>query len=403
MSETWQKKKLKFVAPSARHILPSRLGGTRYIGLENIESGTGKLLLETEQEQVDSSVVAFDERSVLFGKLRPYLAKVATPDFCGVASTEIMVFEPAHGNDRRFLSYSLLSDEFIKRVSAMVDGAKMPRANPDDVLSLRLAVPPPTEQGRIAGYLDEATGKVDRLVALRRRQMELLREQRVALIQQAVTRGLNPNAPIKDSGVAWLGQIPRHWEVKRNKFIFRETDSRSSDGSEELLTVSHITGVTPRAEKEEVNMFLAESTEGYKRVDIDDLAINTMWAWMGALGFSKYRGIVSPSYNVYRFRSSACVAYYDLLFRSPQFTKEIIRHSTGIWESRLRLYPHAFFEIRSPIPSLAEQKAIVAHVETVTGQTEALLSAYTRQLELLTEYRAALIHECVTGQHAVPN
>jgi type I restriction enzyme S subunit len=401
MSVHWQRMRLKFIAPTVRKILPSRPEGMRYIGLENIEAGTGKLLLNTEQEQVDSSVIAFDEHSVLFGKLRPYLAKVAMPDFDGVASTEIMVLEPTDGNERRFLAYSLLSDEFIKRVSSMTDGAKMPRANPDDVLNLRLCVPKAAEQHRIADYLDEQTAKIDNLMNMRRRQMALLKEQRAALIQRAVTRGLNPNALMKESGLPWLGNIPAHWEVKRNKTIFREIDNRSVDGSEELLSVSHLTGVTPRAQKEEVNMFLAESNEGYKRVDIGDLAINTMWAWMGALGFSNYSGIVSPSYNVYRIRTEAVSTYYDLLFRSPNFTKEIIRHSTGVWESRLRLYPQAFFEIRSPAPPLEEQREIVSYVEKTTGQTERVLKLIVRQLNLLAEYRAALIHECITGQRRI--
>ena len=189
--------------------------------------------------------------------------------------------------------------------------------------------------------------------------------------------------------------------MKRNKALFREIDKRSKDGSEELLTVSHITGVTPRAQKEEVNMFLAESNEGYKIVEVGDLAINTMWAWMGALGFSSYNGIVSPSYNVYRFRTSANVDYYNLLFRSPNFTKEIIRYSTGIWESRLRLYPQGFFEIRSPVPPIEEQAGIVDFVEKETGKTENVVSVLSRQIELLQEYRVALIHECVTGQRVV--
>jgi type I restriction enzyme S subunit len=187
----------------------------------------------------------------------------------------------------------------------------------------------------------------------------------------------------------------------RSKHIFRELDIRSTDGSEELLSVSHLTGVTPRAQKEDVNMFLAESNEGYKRVEVGDLAINTMWAWMGALGFSHYCGIVSPSYNVYRFRTSACTDYYDLLFHIPNFVKEMTRHSTGVWESRLRLYPKAFFEIRCPVPPPEEQRAIANYVQETTGKTEQILAALTRQVDHLTEYRAALIHECVTGQRRV--
>ena len=103
----------------------------------------------------------------------------------------------------------------------------------------------------------------------------------------------------KDSGVEWIGKIPKHWETRRNKHVFNERNERSVSGDEELLTVSHITGVTPRSEKN-VNMFLAQTLEGYKHCSRGNLAINTMWAWRGALGFSEFDGIVSPSYNVYR-------------------------------------------------------------------------------------------------------
>lgn len=204
MNEDWKEIRLKFVAPSVRQILSARSGGMRYLGLENIESRTGRLLLDTEQEQVESSVVCFDQNSVLFGKLRPYLAKVAMPDFHGVATTEIMVFKPTNQIDRRFLFYLLLSDGFIKKVSAMTDGAKMPRVDPKDILNLRFAIPSIGTQRRIAAYLDEQTAKIDKLTTNRlppntekltgllERKIALLQEYRASLIHECVTgeRGL---------------------------------------------------------------------------------------------------------------------------------------------------------------------------------------------------------------------
>ena len=183
----WELKRLKYIAPLRRDLLPGRPEGLRYLGLENIEAHTGRLLLDSEQEAVDSSVVAFDEESVLFGKLRPYLAKVAVPDFTGVGSSELLVFQPRPDTDRRFLYYALLAQDFVGRVSAMVDGAKMPRAEPAEVANLSLYAPPLPEQRRIANYLDEQTAKIDRLIELRRRQIELLAEQRAALINECVT------------------------------------------------------------------------------------------------------------------------------------------------------------------------------------------------------------------------
>ena len=111
----------------------------------------------------------------------------------------------------------------------------------------------------------------------------LLEQKRAALISCAVTRGLNPKAPAKPSGLDWLGDIPAHWGLERSKRYFIERDERSVTGDEEMLTVSHITGVTPRSEKD-VNMFEADSNEGYKLASPDQLVINTLWAWMGAMG-----------------------------------------------------------------------------------------------------------------------
>lgn len=313
-------------------------------------------------------------------------------------SDNALVFIPKHGAlDIDYGFYALKS----LRLERLVTQSAQPLLTGGDLIGQSIILPTVVEQRRIAFYLDAQTTKIDHLIALRHKQIDLLKEQRASLIQEAVTCGLNPNVPMKDSGIPWLREIPAHWEVKRNKVLFREIDKRSNDGSEELLTVSHITGVTPRAQKEDVNMFLAESNEGYKIVEVGDLAINTMWAWMGALGFSNYSGIVSPSYNVYRFRTAANVEYYNLLFRSPNFTKEIIRYSTGIWESRLRLYPQGFFEIRSPVPPIEEQADIVDFVEKETGKTEHVVSVLSRQIDLLQEYRAALIHECVTGQREI--
>lgn len=148
-------------------------------------------------------------------------------------------------------------------------------------------------------------------------------------------------------------------------------------------------------------MFLAASNVGYKIVNQDDLAINTMWAWMGALGFSRFSGIISPSYNVYRLKYNAVIDYYNYLFRTSTFITEITRNSTGVWESRLRLYPQAFFEIRCPVPPIEEQRAIVNYIEAQTGMTDRVVASLTQQITLLQEYRTALIHESVSGQKKI--
>lgn len=417
MKAGWQQKRLKFVAPSARQILPARPAGSRYVGLENIESGTGRMLLETEQDQVDSSVVAFSERSVLFGKLRPYLAKVALPDFSGVASTEIMVFEPAQKNDRRFLFYSLLSDEFIKRVSGMVDGAKMPRANPDDILDLCLAVPSSIEQQRIAAYLDSATGKIDRLMSLRRWQMELLREQRAALIQQAVTRGLNPSAPLKDSGLPWLSQIPKHWQLlKLRRVTLSRCDGPFGSGLKSETYVSNgvrvirLQNIRCGSFNDDDRAFI--DPDYYKQLgDHDVLPGDVLIAGLGDDKNPVGRACVAPETIGPAMVKADCFRFrLNTLKANPSFVAIQLScvaaaqdgaFASGTTRQRINLTETASREIALPPPD--EQGEILAYIQRETAKLDGLHRSYERQLELLAGYRASLIHECVTGQRPVPN
>ena len=214
-------------------------------------------------------------------------------------------------------------------------------------------------------------------------------------------RGLNPAARLRPSGIDWLGDVPAHWEVERTRRLFTERDQRSATGEEEMLTVSHLTGVTPRSEKN-VNMFEAETNEGYKLCLAGDLAINTLWAWMGAMGVARVDGIVSPAYNVYIPGPRLDPDYVDGLVRIPVFAQEVTRYSKGVWSSRLRLYPEGFFEAYFPVPSLDEQREIVRHIATETAKIDRLRAATEHSITLLKERRGALIAAAVTGQIDIP-
>jgi type I restriction enzyme S subunit len=149
-------------------------------------------------------------------------------------------------------------------------------------------------------------------------------------------------------------------------------------------------------------MFEAETTEGYKVCLAGDLVINTLWAWMGAMGVSPVNGIVSPAYNVYQPGPRLDPKFVDALVRIPIFAQEVTRYSKGVWSSRLRLYPEGFFEVFLPVPSIDEQRAIVAHISAETAKLDAMRSATGRTIALLKERRAALIAAAVTGEIDVP-
>ncbi|MDT9196492.1 restriction endonuclease subunit S [Limnospira sp. PMC 1042.18] len=290
-----------------------------------------------------------------------------------------------------------LASWFIKELEHKAHGSTMQHLTWNAFGNFPVLLPPMPEQKAIAHYLDKETAKIDQLIEAKKRLLELLDEKRRALITHAVTRGLNPDVPMRDSGVEWIGEIPKHWKVEFAKWLFKEIDDRSTTGQEELLTVSHITGITPRSEKD-VNMFKAESMEGYKVCQSGDLIINTLWAWMGAMGVSFQPGIVSPSYHVYRPQGEYHPVYLDYLVRIPIFAEEAIRYSKGVWISCLRLYPEEFFQILLPVPPLEEQYKIGKYLMEKTKKLDNLSIATKKTMDLLQERRTSLITAAVTGQ-----
>ena len=208
---------------------------------------------------------------------------------------------------------------------------------------------------------------------------------------------MNNYKTYKDSDVIWLGTIPKPWKTVRCKHIFHEVSDCNSTGNETLLTVSHITGVTPRSEKS-VNMFFAETMAGYKKVREGDLIINTMWAWMGALGISKVSGICSPAYNIYRNNKAVDFysGYFNYLFRTPNFIVEMTRFSKGIVDSRLRLYPKDFYRIQTCLPSFREQTAIANYLDNKTQAIDKKINLLEKKIGYYQELRRSTINETVT-------
>lgn len=208
---------------------------------------------------------------------------------------------------------------------------------------------------------------------------------------------MRPYAEYKKSAVSWIGTIPSHWPEERVKLYFKEIDERSETGSEEMLSVSHITGVTPRSQKN-VSMFKAESNIGQKRCQPGDIVINTMWAWMSALGVSNHNGIVSPSYGVYRPRTMRDYDSYflDHLLRVNGYKAEYTCRSTGIRSSRLRLYPDKFLSMRIICPPRDEQKQITMFLKSQDVLFRKFFRNKRRLIELLKEQKQNIINQAVT-------
>ena len=310
-----------------------------------------------------------------------------------------IICRPTGIKNKRFLAYCLESISFRNQIRQQVKGVKVYSITQSILKNTKIWLPSEPEQALIAQFLDQKTALIDQAIAIKKQQIKLLNERKQIIIQQAVTQGLNPNAPMKDSGVEWIGKIPEHWEVKKAKYLFYEVDERSTTGAEELLSVSHTTGVTPRSEKN-VNMFLAENYAGSKLCEKHDLVMNTMWAWMGALGVSKQIGIVSPSYAVYRQKQRGIFndIYLEYLLKSTKYVELYNKVSTGLHSSRLRFYSHKFFSMKIGFPSYEEQTKIVAYLQKSTKKVEHYIEHQKQQIQALKEYRTTLINSAVTGK-----
>lgn len=210
--------------------------------------------------------------------------------------------------------------------------------------------------------------------------------------------GLKPYAEYKGSGQKWLGSIPAHWNVRRTKLILREVDSRSTTGKEQLLRVSQYTGVTQRkpTDGSESPDTRAASLVGYKRVTVNDLVINIMLAWNGSMGVSRYDGIASPAYCVYRLNRGAHPWYFHELFRLPLYKGRIKAASTGVIESRLRLYSDDLGRIEAILPPPDEQAAIVRFLDHANRKIDGFIRAKRKLIGLLNEQKQAIIHRAVT-------
>ena len=307
----------------------------------------------------------------------------------------LCAIRPQRHWDARFAWWAL--HEARHQLNSVSTGSTYDAVSIEDIGNLLIETPALGAQRAIANYLDRETARLDALVIEKERLLELLAKKRSALITHAITRGLDSHTQLRDAGIPWLGEIPAHWETERARWLFRERDERSDTGEEDLLTVSHLTGVTLRSEKD-VNMFEAATKKGYKICLPGDLVINTMWAWMGAMGVSSLVGIVSPAYNVYEPRARFDPSYVDALVRLSGFAQEVTRYSKGVWSSRLRLYPEEFFAVSLPVPPLREQREIVAHIANETCKLDELRDATERTAVLLKERRAVLISAAVTGQ-----
>lgn len=298
---------------------------------------------------------------------------------------------------KKYLAYLFNSIQWRSQIRSQVNGVKVYTVNRDILKQSYIFIPSNEEQLIIVDYLDKVTSKIDAAIAQQQRMIELLNERKQIIINDAVTKGLDPNVKMKDSEVEWIGEIPEHWEMKRLKTILSIKDEKNSDPSATLLSVYTAIGVKPRKElKERGNK--ANTVINYKIVNKGDLIVNRLLAWMGACGLSNYDGVTSPDYDVYAFRSGYNRLYYELYFRNTHFKSDCYKYGHGIMMMRWRTYPDEFLNIMIPVPPLEEQTAIYNHINPLINNIAAYIEKCNNQITLLQERKQIIINDVVTGK-----
>lgn len=323
----------------------------------------------------------------------------------GIVSPAYIILSVSKQLDTDFANYLFRSSPIVALYYCCSKSVGSIQRNLDwqELKSKSIFIPSLPEQKQIVKYLNQKVTLIDNYIVKKRKQIELLNEQKQALVAHIVTRGLNPNAKFKDSGISWIGEIPDEWEVKKIRSLFKESKESSKDGKGTLLSLSQYTGVKPKSECEKTGMFEAESTVGYNIVHKGQFVMNIMLAWNGSYAVSELDGIISPSYCIFDFIPKCEKKYFDYLLRIKAYSGAFKTKSSGLIDSRLRLYPVKFYTFPIPIPPLPEQKQIVEYLDKKTKKINSLIENINRQIELLQEYKQRLIADVVTGKVNVQN
>ena len=339
-----------------------------------------------------------NEGDVVFNRFKARLFAVSAYD--GVVSPDYAVYKT---KGRANLDYlvALFSTQhyraaFDRKASGIGDGFS--RLYTADLFSMYAILPPKEEQDKMMSWLNKQTTLIESLKCQKEKELQTLYELKQVVIASVVSRGLNPNVQLKDSGIPWIGLIPAHWDTIRIRGLFKESDEKTIDETGTLLSLSQYTGISLKSDAGKTGMFEAESTLGYKVVHPGQFVMNIMLAWNGSYAVSDLEGIISPAYCVFDFRIDCNKKYYDYLLRTKAYSGAFKTQSRGIIDSRLRLYPYKFYAFRTLVPPIEEQDAIVDYIESKTTKIDNMIESLKTEIERLSEYKQRLISDVVTGQ-----
>ena len=310
---------------------------------------------------------------------------------------------PREQSDAKYYDWlfhtTMFADEFYKWGHGIVDD--LWTTNWQDMKRISIPVPPMHEQKKIADFLDEKCAEIDTVIEKTKATIEEYKKLKQSVITQAVTKGIRPNRPMKDSGIEWIGEIPADWDVSLLKYSLKW---KSEKGKPEatVLSLYRDYGVIPKDSRDDNHNVTSLDTSNYKVVSVGDFVINKMKAWQGSMAVSEFEGIVSPAYHVCEITNpNIFKKYLHYLLRNHLYLPEYARLSTGMRIGQWDLGYDDFKNIPYILPSYEEQQEIVDFIENGCDKFDELIATKTSLLSELESYKKSLIYEYVTGKKEV--
>lgn len=313
--------------------------------------------------------------------------------------------------DVRYYNYIFQTTMFQRSLYGLGNGILIKESGNGKLNTIRMRIPmdkfgglfipvaPAKEQSRIADYLDTKCAEIDVLAADIQTQIDTLEQYKRSVITEAVTKGLEPDVEMKDSGIQWIGMMPAHWDCIRGKYILKciQKPVRDDDG---VITCFRDGEVTLRSNRREDGFTMADKEIGYQGIDVGDLVVHGMDGFAGAIGISDSRGKASPVLNVLDTEQNKRYIMYFL--RSMAYSDVFLALATGIRVRSCDLRWNKLSELFYPVPPLEEQEAIVDYIDSILRRTDEVIAAKKEQLSTLEAYKKSLIYEYVTGKKEVP-
>ena len=302
---------------------------------------------------------------------------------------------------RRFIYYVLPFT--LQYINTLTYATTVKHLANGDILNSFIAFPSLSIQKNITCYLDKNCSNIDSILSKTRASIEEYKKLKQAVITQAVTKGVRGEREMKDSGVEWIGEIPAEWSVQRIKTIFSTRNERNYLPLEQVNLISLYTdkGVVQHCDIEKTTGNKASNADGYKKVYPNDMIVNIILCWMGAIGRSNYAGVTSPAYDVYVPSSKIECKFYHYYFRTLGFSGDCYKNGRGIMAMRWRTYSDQFRSIKVVVPPLEEQKEIVGYLDAKCTEIDGLIAKKEQLVKELESYKKSLIYEVVTGKREV--